>query len=146
MDEFSLQIDDTGANALFQTAKWARFIAIVGFVMLGLLVMVGLFAGSLLSLAGSQIGSGSAVPAATFSFLYIAMALLYFFPLLYLYRFGTKMKEALVNNNQEKLNDSLLNIKSCFKFLGIMTIVLLAVYALIFVGVIILGATKMVSH
>ncbi|MDB5232351.1 MAG: hypothetical protein JWN76_3156 [Chitinophagaceae bacterium] len=143
-EQLSLQVDSAGASYLYETAKWARFIAIIGFIMTGLLVMFGLFAGSILSLAGS--GTTGKVPAVLISVLYILFALLYFFPLLYLYRFGTRMKEALLNNNQEVLDDSFKNIKSCFRFVGILTIVILAIYALCILLVIIFGAAAFMQH
>jgi hypothetical protein len=44
------------------------------------------------------------------------------------------MQRALRNNDQTSLNASLGNLKSCFKFVGILTIVVLSFY---FLGVIV---------
>ena len=56
-----------------------------------------------------------------------------FFPCLSLFRFATKMQLALRTNDQETLNVSFENLKSCFKFMGIFTLIILAIYGLIFI-------------
>jgi hypothetical protein len=43
------QFSHADAEAMRGTAKWARFIAIVGFVMIGIFVLIGLFAGSMIA-------------------------------------------------------------------------------------------------
>ena len=64
---------------------------------------------------------------------YLAAAVLLFFPCLYLYKFSIKMQLAVKSVSQENLDESLMNLKSMFKFYGILTIVLLSFYALIFI-------------
>jgi uncharacterized membrane protein (DUF485 family) len=55
---------------------------------------------------------------------------LYFFPCLFLFRFASKMKHALAANDQAQLNTSFQNLKSLFRFVGILTIIFLAFYAI----------------
>ena len=62
--------------------------------------------------------------------LYIIIALIYFFPCLFLFRFATKTKAALAANDQEVLNASFQNLKASFRYVGIITIVLLAFWVL----------------
>jgi hypothetical protein len=64
---------------------------------------------------------------------YLLFAVLFFFPCFYLYKFSAKMQIAIKSVNQENFDDSLMNLKSIFKFYGIMTIIFLSIYALIFV-------------
>ncbi len=97
----SLSLSTNSKMFLKETAGWAKFLAIVGFVFLGLMVIAGLFAGSILGMAGAQ--AGMPIPGAAFSFIYIAMALLYFFPLYYLIQFSSKMKLALQHQDSELL-------------------------------------------
>jgi hypothetical protein len=70
---------------------------------------------------------------------YIVIALIYFFPCLFLFRFANKMKTALASNNQEVLNISFQNLKATFRYLGIITIIMLAFMVLAFI-VVLLGA------
>jgi uncharacterized membrane protein YjgN (DUF898 family) len=132
---FSLSIDSSSKEHLTEAAKWARFLAIAGFVFLGLLVLAGLFASVALSrLYGtSDLNSrgnlGSAMGTTT-AITYIFMALIYFFPLLYLFRFASAMRAALNANDQDRLNVSFQNLKACFRYVGILTVIGLA-FALI---------------
>jgi hypothetical protein len=133
---FELQVDQQSISYLSETARWARFLSIVGFVLCGLMIVLALFAGSLISTftrvsSGSDaLGSAMGFSSALFSLIYIVIALLYFFPCLYLFNFSGKMQTALRNNDQTSLNAAFGNLKSCFKFVGILTIVFLSFYLL----------------
>ena len=71
--------------------------------------------------------------------IYLVMALIYVFPVLYLYRFATKMKVALKNNDQDFLSSSFENLKSCYKYMGILMAIALGFYAISFLSIIVLG-------
>jgi hypothetical protein len=51
------------------------------------------------------------------------MAVVGFFPLLYMLRFANQMRTALDGNDQEKLNESFQNLKRYFRYFGIITII-----------------------
>ena len=127
---------------LKETRKWTNFLSVLGFIFVGLIALGGIFIGSILSLFNaSMMNGGMPFPSMLFSIIYFLMAALYFFPTLYLYRFSTKLKFALVNNDSTELTESLGNLKSVFKFWGITSIVVICVYALIFVIAIIFALT-----
>ncbi|HEY8398583.1 MAG TPA: DUF5362 family protein [Flavihumibacter sp.] len=128
---FELKIDDSSNSYLQETAKWAKFLSILGFVLCGIMVLVGLGMATALNEVPSMYGGVSSV---LFSVIYIAMAALYFFPCLYLYRFAVNMKNALQANEPAQLQESFKNLKSTFRFVGILTIIVLALYALVIVG------------
>lgn len=133
---FKLELEGASTRFLAETARWGKFLSIVGFVMCGLLVILALFMGTLMGTAFSQIegagllGGGMSI---FVTFLYLAFAVLYFFPCLYLFRFSDKMKKALVESNQVEMTTAFENLKSCFKFMGVMTIIVLSLYALIII-------------
>lgn len=122
-------------SVLRETAKWAKFLAIVGFVMVGLMVLgviTILFAFSNTpqsSILGQGIYQGLSVFGAIF---YLIIAAIVFFPYLYLYRFSVKMQSALKENNEAVLLQSFENHKSYYKFMGIMTLIMIGLYVLIF--------------
>lgn len=129
---FELQIDEQSISYLSDTARWAKFLAIVGFILCGLFVMGALLAASFASDFYSY-SSNSGLMKQTFgigsifiTMIYIVIALLCFFPYLYLYNFSTKMHTALRNNDQGNLHASFNNLRSCFKFVGILTIIMLS--------------------
>jgi hypothetical protein len=146
---FELQIDAQSSNHLSQAAKWAKFLAIIGFIFCGLLVVYGIFAGVLFSSlsrmnteSSASFGAFANLGGAFFLTFAIVGAILYFFPCLYLFRFAAKMQTALRNNDQNTLTNSFGNLKSFYKFLGILTIVVLAFYLLIFL-IAVISATAM---
>lgn len=135
---FDLQMDQEASTYLGEAARWARFLSILGFIMCGLLILVGLFLGSVVSTAfRGSMGSGSVFGGTFFTMLYVVIALLYFFPCLYLFQFGSKMRTAQRNNDQQLLSESFKNLKSCFKFFGILAIVVLGLYALALIAAVI---------
>jgi len=123
---------------LRESAKWGKFLAIVGFVMCGFIAIMALFAGSIISMfsgfpASEELGGGAMAGfGAMITVLYLLLAVLYFFPSLYLYRFSTKVQEALRTNDQETLTYAFENHKSLYKFWGIFTAIFLGFYALLF--------------
>lgn len=135
--EQNLQIDNTGMLYLADTVKWAKFLAIVGFVMVGFIVIVALFAGSMLSSLGSldpQLGGGAALGGGLLTVVYLIVAIIYFIPCLYLYRFAQRTGDALNAKNQELLNEGLGNLRSLYKFMGILTAIVIGLYVLAFIG------------
>lgn len=147
---FSLSIDPLTKAHLAETAKWARFLAIVGMVLLVLMIIFGLFFSTMMATSsnpfeeptegGAGLMSGLGIGMAI---MYILLALIWFFPLLYLLRFANSMKAALHSSDQTALNVSFQNLKSCFRYVGIFTIILLALYALFFAIALLGGAASM---
>lgn len=139
-DSFELQITSLAKEYLTETAKWAKFLSIVGFVVIGFIVLAGFFmfaAGSAFeSMGASGFGAGFGAAAGIFYFL---IALLYFFPVLYLYKFANNAKLALRDNNSENLTMAFENLKSHYKFVGILTLIMVCIYGLIFLITIMAG-------
>ncbi len=139
-DNFENQLSQAAIGYLKESAKWCKFLAIVGFVGVGLIVLIGL-----LMVIG--IGAFSAFdnnPNMPFSttlivFIYLIFAAIYFFPIYYLYLYATKTAKALHTKNQQMLTEGLENLKSHHKFLGIFTLIIISLYGLIFVFAIIGG-------
>jgi len=134
-------VDHLASAYLGETARWAKFLAIVGFIFCGLLALFALFAGSIFSAAMRGFGGGGIAfgGGAVLTVVYLLLALLYFFPCLYLFRFASKMQVALGNNDQQQLSESFKNLKSCYRFMGILMIIILGFYALVLI-VTIIGA------
>lgn len=126
-----LYVTEISQQYLLASAKWGKFLAIVGFISCGLLIVVGVIISTVLST--SEQFSKLPIPGGLFGAIYIAMSALLFFPCLYLFKFSIKMKDAINNLHQDSFETSLENMKSMFKFYGIFTIVMLGFYALAFV-------------
>lgn len=128
---FDLRFEHQTNNFLAEAAKWGKFIAIIGFIFCALMLLGGIFAGSIFATMG-QSSSLALMGGGFFTAVYVVFAVLWFMPFLYLFNFASKMQVALRNNDQATLNLSFQNLKSCFKFIGIFTIIMLSIYALIF--------------
>jgi hypothetical protein len=140
---FDLQVDHEVTGYLGETARWAKFIAIIGFICCGLIAIFSFFIGSIYSSTIDRLGAGSGASTALsggITVLYLAMAVVYFFPCLYLFRFAVKMQVALRSNDQPQLIQSFRNLKSCYKYMGILLIIVLGISVLAFILGIVAGA------
>lgn len=136
---FGLNIDAVTKSHLSVAATWAKFLAIMGFIVCILVVLAGFFASTILANMPTTRGfegfgnnreintSGFAAVAAV---VYIIIALLYFFPCLFLFNFASKMKTALLTNDQNTLNTSFQNLKKTFRYLGVLTIIILCFWVI----------------
>lgn len=127
----NLSLSKNAISFLLETAKWSHFLAILGFVLVGFMVLIGLFAGTLLSLIPET--TGLPISGGVIGIIYTIMGALYFFPALFLYKFSRKMKEAIKSYSDEELESALDNLKSHYKFIGIFAIITISLYILMFV-------------
>ena len=138
---FDLHLDQQSVNYLSETARWSRLLAIIGFIYCGLMAIIGLFFGSMMTrmmsgMSGPDSGF-TGIGGAFLSFSVILMALILFFPAYYLFSFSSKMRRAIRNNDQSILTDSLKNLKSFFKFNGVFVIIFLSIYVLLLISAVI---------
>lgn len=125
---FDLVIDHEGQNYLSEVAKWARLISIMGLIM-GLIIA---FAGILTTMLGDSIsafaGMGGLGP--FIGFFSIIMGLVYLYPSWRLLKYATIFPSAIKKNDQLLLNEAFKNLKSCFRFWGILSLIILGFYAI----------------
>ncbi|RZJ31893.1 MAG: hypothetical protein EOO48_00690 [Flavobacterium sp.] len=136
MEENQLQLNSEAKHFMSEIGKWAYFLSIVGFVMVGLFVLIAIFAGSIFSMMGNTMGGamGSAgIMGSVLTVVYLLCALIYFFPVYYLNRFAAKVKTAIHQNDSSVLTEALQYLKSHYKFLGILTIIALAFYSIVII-------------
>lgn len=121
---------------LYEMAKWAGFLAIVGFVFTGLAVVSSFT-------VGAAIGSNPELPglkpfAAIGSLGFTIMGLLYafaiFYPSLLLFKYSARAKLGVLYGDQDSLNEALSKLKSLFKYWGILTIILICFYIMLVVS------------
>lgn len=140
-----LQINEFIKSALLEAAKWAKFISIIGFISLGLMVLMGFFMGAIMSSFGAMSEfSGVSNPfgmigGAFFVILYLLIALVYYFPIKYLYDFSSKVKKAFEVQDQMLFDEAILKLKSHYKYIGIVMIIVFSLYILMIIFTIIGG-------
>ncbi len=138
---FSLSVDPVTKSHLSDASKWARFLAITGMVSLALLILAGIFLAAQISKTSGDFGGegfetnsglGAAMGVGVI-IMYLVISVIWFFPLLFLLRFANQAKTAIDSNNQEQLNSAFQNLKICFRYVGIVTIIGIALYLLAFI-------------
>ena len=130
-------IDSVSHVHLKGTAMWAKFLAIGGFIISILIAIGAVFAGTMFNklTAGMPGGSkGGMMTGTVIMVMYLLIASVDFFMSLFLFRFGVKMKIAIITNGQEPLNLSLQNLKVYYRFAEIITIIYLVILLLALLG------------
>ena len=138
-----LQVDSVAQGYLAETAKWGKFLAILGFIGSGFMVLAGI----VMMLFGSFIGDSPELAATPFAsgfgalmgVFYILIAVVYIMPALYLFRFCDRTKKALATNDTPVLTDAFGQLKSLYKFMGVLAAIFIGLYALIFIFAIVGG-------
>ena len=140
-----IEIGKESLGYLDSTRKWSMFFAILGFISLGIMLLIGLLAGSFLTAFTSKMSGMSGMQgmegakaaggiAGVFVFIFLLIfAVIYFFPLLFLFRFSSHTKRAIANLDANEMQKGFKNLKSFWKYIGIVTIVMLAIYVLVLI-------------
>jgi hypothetical protein len=127
-------------NYLLETAKWGKFLAIVGYIGIGLMLVIAIGIMAVGSGTSQMFPGMMGMNMGFFGVIYIAIAAVYFFPVYYLHKFSLKIAEGVSGQNPQNITIGFQNLKSLFKFMGIFTIVIMSIYALVFMFAIVGGA------
>ncbi|MFB1041317.1 MAG: DUF5362 family protein [Polaribacter sp.] len=124
-----LTLTSRAKGFLKETAKWCKFLSILGFIGLGLLFLSSFFIstiyGSMPQATSMPFNLGTAM-----TIFYMLMIVIYIFPLYYLYQFSVKLKKAVTSKDDEVLANAFEMLKSHYKFVGVFTIIMLSIYIL----------------
>lgn len=143
-----LQITPQAVSLMATTAKWTKFLALLGFIMTGFLILAGIvvaaFSGAYLSHL-EKTGLLTYLSSGSIGIIYIVIAVIFVLPVISLNNFSNGTTRALRTGSAERLTFALRNLKRFFKFLGILVIVILVIYFLIIVfaigaGLLMLGS------
>jgi hypothetical protein len=150
-DQNKLSLDHLAVQALRESAKWCMFLAIVGFIFIGLMVMAGIFMTVVMSAMPSalpndpyaQMGMDNPVMKIKnyLGIFYFVFGLIYFFPVYYLFNYAKGTKQALETGREDVLSNALVNLKSHHKYLGIFTIIMLSLYVIGIIAMVIFAAS-----
>ena len=135
-----LVIDQEGKYFLHTAGRWATFLGIMGFIGTGVIALCAIFIGSIFSVISRLNPAAQAIPSGVggfLTFLYLMIAVFYFFMSYYLYQFGTKIKNGTSLNDSALATKAFMNLKSHFKLIGITTIIFLSIEILAVIIVVI---------
>jgi hypothetical protein len=122
-------------SQLARTKPWVRFISVMIFIGAGLLLLLGLFMGlgggaamffSAGGVGGAEAGIGIAV-----MLLYIAIAALYIYPGLKLWNYASRIGILIRSCQTMDLVSALNEQRAFWKFIGILAVIVMALYLVI---------------
>lgn len=127
-----MNVSETGLEYLKQTADWTKFMAVLGFIMLGMMIFSGGILATLsgvlpsdneLSYAYNDLGENGMMIT---GILYVVLGALMIIPYAYLNKFSNTCRKAIRNKEEQLLEDSFYFMKAYWKFLGIFTIAMIS--------------------
>lgn len=136
-NEKFIRIDSDILNNLNATRKWTTFISVLGFIFLGLLISIGAITGTFLTAFKSQ-ETNLGIPESIMLLIFALTAIIYFFPVFFLFRFSRHTRNAVQRNDRDELYKASKNLRAFFTYIGIMAIIVITVYV---VALVVAGAS-----
>ncbi|WP_372641857.1 hypothetical protein [Ancylomarina sp.] len=131
-----LCIDEISKTYLKEIAMWGKFLAILGFVKSGILLLSSI----VFPLIAHKIEShfNHDLPTLGMTLFFLLMAALAYFPSNYLFCFARYTKKALSLGDQDIMRHALQSLKAYCRFIGILFIIILCLYPIAIVTAIII--------
>lgn len=121
----NLRITENIQNNLLTATKWLKFMTILSTVGVALFFIIGIVL--------LFIPTYDGVPGALYGVIYMLLTLLYFYPIKKSFDLIKNTRDAMGNASQMGLEQAAANVKSILKYFGILSIVCLSIYAMLFV-------------
>lgn len=138
-----LTVTEEVRSYIYETTKWTRLLAIVGFVVSAFTALTALGAQGIISAMSQVMGEANnpyaKIGAGPMMFFLLLAAFIYFYPSLLLFNYSNKARNAVFYAEQDEFTAAMAKMKSFFKFWGVLTIVVLGLYALIIIASITMG-------
>jgi uncharacterized BrkB/YihY/UPF0761 family membrane protein len=132
LENRKIEIEQETLKHLNTTRKWAMFLAIIGFIILGLIVIIGLIAGTFLTAFNSG-GKDLGIPESLMFVPILLLAVIYFFPVLFLFRFSKHTSHAVQTLDKLEFHKAIKNLKSFFVYIGVLIIIILSLYIVVLI-------------
>jgi hypothetical protein len=123
-----LSLSALAMDYIVSGSKWARFLAVLGFISTGILTLSALGVFAFAGVAASEVLPDFILASGLIFFVFALVIFTYFLVSLYLYRFSDKLISAISNRDELLLEDGFRNYKRLCKFVGILTIVSIVLY------------------
>ncbi len=134
---FKIELSHEAISHVKKLTRWTFFLSILGFIYMGFIVLAGFSFGFIMESLGRQRGANTP-PSLLIGLIYVVIAILYFFPLLYLYKFSVSAKQSVQTSSTLEFTAALKYLTSHYTYLGVLAIVGIACMALgLFVAVLI---------
>ena len=130
LENRKIEIELETIKHLSTTRKWAMFHAIIGFIFLGVIIVIGLITGTFLTAFNSG-EKGLGIPESLMFVPVLILAVIYFFPVLFLFRFSKHTSHAIQALDKLEFNKAIKNLKYYFAYLGILIIIILFIVLIV---------------
>jgi hypothetical protein len=133
---------------LQRTKPWVRFFGVMMWIATVVMVLGGV-AFLLIAMAGLASPEAGGMPKAVMVGMagaYVLIGFLYIYPTLKIWGYGTAIGKLVNSRSADDLVKALDMQRAFWKFLGVMMIILFAIYFLIFVAMIVAGATGALNN
>lgn len=127
------------ADSLRATARWARLLSIIGFILIGFMLLGGIMMGRLMAplmgmgseMMGEEVPSEFTLMGSGYLVVFVVLAAVYFVPALLLYLFATRTLRALSGTFDPITFTSALEAhRRLYKFMGILMVIVLGLHLL----------------
>jgi hypothetical protein len=122
-----IEIGEKTLKHLDTLRKWTMFLSISGFIFFGLIISLGLITGTFLT-AFNHSDTTRGVPDSLLLIIFFSLALIYFFPVLFLFRFSKHTSKAISTLNNTELHKAFKYLKRFFAYLGVLLIIVFIFY------------------
>lgn len=143
-----LVLNDYGKSYMAETARWGKFLGIIYtlLLLLACCLMPFLMRQAMIQNPMLQQGNAAASIATGAVIFYALFAIgINAYPLFALLKFSTLTKSSIKEMNQEKFDAALRYQKGLYKYLGILTIIIISFYGLIAIFALTIGITAMAA-
>jgi hypothetical protein len=120
------------ARILQDTQPWARTMGIMGFIIVGFMILGGLAAG----IVGIATGNLQSV---MLMVIYPVLGILYIVPSMYLVRYANRIRDFVAQGHVSQLESALDAQRAFWKFVGVLTIISIALSILAVMAAIVFG-------
>lgn len=136
-----LLLSEKALGYLNTTRKWTKFLAILSFIGLGILLLLGMgfiFGGFFL---GSD--NESPFPLVFLGLVYLILVAVNIIPSWYLFSFSKNLDKMQNYRDSLKVEEAFRNLMAYYRFMGIMTIVVFGIYLIFMIIALIVGFSTM---
>ncbi|MCX6330886.1 MAG: hypothetical protein NTZ85_15400 [Bacteroidia bacterium] len=130
-----IELEEEALKDLDTTRKWSMFLAILGFILIGILVIGSVIAGVNLSKAISRSGGVLGMKEILVSLSILVFAVIYFFPVFNLYRFSKYTSNAVKSLDKQEIQKAFKCLRKYYVYIGILAIIALVVYTILLIVV-----------
>ena len=137
----TLIITEDIRSYIYESAKWCKFLSIVGFILTFFMVVAALSINAFMATV-SEIPAYSGLAklgSAGVTILYLLFSLVFFYPSFLMYKFSNSAKHAVLYGDQPSLSLAMSKMKSLFKFYGILAIIWISLYVIMILAAVMLG-------